>query len=461
MALNLVRDRLGIWIFSDDGAMSATIYALSSGAGRAGVAIVRVSGPLAGDVLEQLSGDAVTGPRLARLCRVRSPKTGVVLDEGLSIWFPGPHSFTGEDIAEFHIHGGPAVIASVLRAIGECGGTRLAEPGEFSKRAFLNDKMDLTAAEGLADLIDAETEAQRRQAQRQASGALGELYESWRARLMRRLAHVEAAIDFPDEELPENILVDAQSDILGLEDDLTQHLDDGNSGERLRSGIEVVILGPPNAGKSSLLNMLAGRDAAIVSETAGTTRDVIEVRLDLSGFPVVLSDTAGLRVSHKRVEAEGIRRARERGGMADIRVIVLDGSNPVMEKDSLYGTADSFTILNKIDIGRYDHAGYESDLGLFPMSVRTGAGVGDFIKALSDAVRIRYSGGNAPVITRARHRESVTECLESLQRAKLAPLPELVAEDLRLAMRSLGRITGSFDVEDLLDIVFRDFCIGK
>jgi tRNA modification GTPase len=441
--------------------MSATIYALSSGAGRAGVAVVRVSGPRAGDVLEELSGDALPAPRIVRLCRVRSPNTEEILDEGLSVWFPAPRSFTGEDIVEFHIHGGLAVVASVLRAIGECGGTRLAEPGEFTKRAFLNDKMDLTVAEGLADLIDAETEAQRRQARRQASGVLGELYGSWRARLMRRLAYVEAAIDFPDEELPESILSDAQSGILGLERELTQHLDDGKLGERLRSGIEVAILGPPNAGKSSLMNALAGRDAAIVSETAGTTRDVIEVRLDLAGFPVVLSDTAGLREVEEGVEAEGIRRARERGRSADIRVVVLDASTGSIVGESLYGAEDSFIILNKIDIGRCDVLPFEGDLGIFRLSVRTGEGIADFILALTEAVRNRYDGGDAPVITRARHREAVAECLESLQRAKTARLPELVAEDLRLGMRALGRITGTFDVEDLLDIVFRDFCIGK
>ena len=393
--------------------MSATIYALSSGAGRAGVAVVRVSGPLASIVLQQLSSDDLLVPRMARLCQVRSVKTGMVLDEGLSIWFPGPRSFTGEDIAEFHIHGGPAVVASILRAIGDFDGTRMAEPGEFSKRAFLNGKMDLTAAEGLTDLIDAETEAQRCQARRQASGALGALYEAWRERLMRRLAYVEAAIDFPDEELPESILVDAQFDILWLEEEIRQHLDDRKLGERLRSGIEVAILGPPNAGKSSLLNVLAGRDAAIVSETAGTTRDVIEVRMDLVGFPVILSDTAGLRESESGVEAEGIRRARERGKSADIRVLVLDGSCPVRINDSLYEAEDSFTILNKIDVGTHDGSVTESDLGLFPMSVRTGEGVGTFISALSEAVRVRYGGGDAPVITRARHRESATECLEA------------------------------------------------
>lgn len=441
--------------------MSGTIYALSSGAGRAGVAVVRVSGPRAGDVLEELSGEALPVPRILRLCRLRMPNTEEIIDEGLSVWFPAPRSFTGEDIVEFHIHGGLAVVASVLRAIGECGGTRLAEPGEFTKRSFLNEKMDLTVAEGLADLIDAETEAQRRQARRQASGVLGELYESWRGRLMRRLAYVEAAIDFPDEELPENILLDAQSDILGLEQEFTQHLDDGKLGERLRSGIEVAILGPPNAGKSSLMNALAGRDAAIVSETAGTTRDVIEVRLDLAGFPVVLSDTAGLREVEEGVEAEGIRRARERGRSADIRVVVLDASTGSIVGDSLYVAEDSFTILNKIDIGRCDVLPVEGDLGIFRLSVRTGEGIEDFILALTKAVRNRYDGGDTPVITRARHREAVAECLESLRRAKTARLPELMAEDLRLGMRALGRITGTFDVEDLLDIVFRDFCIGK
>lgn len=441
--------------------MSATIYALSSGAGRAGLAVIRISGPRAGAVFETLSARALPQARQAVLTRLYSPQSRDVLDEGVALWFPGPASFTGEDTIEFQVHGGVAVVSAVLAAIGACDGTRLAEPGEFTKRAFLNDRMDLTAAEGLADLIDAETEAQRRQAHRQASGALGAVYEAWRERLMRRLAHVEAAIDFPDEDLPETLIEEADSDILLLEQEITQHIEDGGVGERLRNGIEVAILGPPNAGKSSLLNALAGREAAIVSETAGTTRDVVEVRMNLSGFPVTLSDTAGIREAREEIEAEGIRRARDRGASADIKVLVFDGSSHDFGDESAYGVENAFTVVNKIDLAETRRDVPRGDLGVFPLSVRTRQGVDGFVAALTNAVGHRFDGGDAPLITRARHREAVEECLVALRRAKTAPLPELVAEDLRLAMRALGRITGAFDVEDLLDIVFRDFCIGK
>ncbi len=278
---------------------------------------------------------------------------------------------------------------------------------------------------------------------------------------MTGLAHVGGAIDFPDEDLPETLLEDVKPDILGLKDEIIQHLDDSAIGERLRSGIEVAIVGPPNAGKSSLLNELAGRDAAIVSEVAGTTRDVVEVRMDLAGLPVTLSDTAGLRDASEDIEAEGIRRARERLACADVRVIVFDAEDPPVEGWEAFATSDSITVLNKID--RVDDAPQVpvGDLGQFEMSLRTGAGLGAFVEALTSVVQARFDGGAAPVITRVRHREAVAECLAALDRSLAAPLPELMAEDLRLAMRTLGRITGQVDVEDLLDIVFRDFCIGK
>ncbi len=441
--------------------MSDTIYALSSGAGRAGLAVIRLSGPSGADVVRKLTGMELPPPRCAERRTFRLSDGDGALDEGLLLWFPGPRSFTGEDVAEFHVHGGSAVIAAMLAALSACVGTRVAEPGEFTKRAFLNGKLDLTAAEGVADLIEAETEAQRRQAQRQAAGALGAVYEAWRHRLMTRLAHVEGAIDFPDEDLPETILDNVKSDMLGLKEEIIQHLDDSAIGERLRTGIEVAIVGPPNAGKSSLLNALAGRDAAIVSEVAGTTRDVVEVRMDLAGLPVTLSDTAGLRDVSEDIEAEGIRRARERLAGADIRVIVFDAEDPPVEGGEAFATSDSIAVLNKMD--RVDDAPQVlvGDLGQFEMSLRTGAGLGAFVEALTSVVQARFDGGAAPVITRVRHREAVAECLAALERSLAAPLPELMAEDLRLAMRTLGRITGRVDVEDLLDIVFRDFCIGK
>ena len=441
--------------------MCDTIYALSSGAGRAGLAVIRLSGPSGAEVVQKLTGRELPPPRCAERRTFRLSDGDSTLDEGLLLWFPGPRSFTGEDVAEFHVHGGPAVVAAMLAALSACVGTRVAEPGEFTKRAFLNGKLDLTAAEGVVDLIEAETEAQRRQAQRQAAGELGAVYEAWRRRLMTGLAHVEGAIDFPDEDLPETLLEDVKHDILGLKDEIIQHLDDSAIGERLRSGIEVAIVGPPNAGKSSLLNELAGRDAAIVSEVAGTTRDVVEVRMDLAGLPVTLSDTAGLRDASEDIEAEGIRRARERLVRADVRVIVFDAEDPPVEGWEAFVTRDTITVLNKID--RVDDAPQVpvGDLGQFEMSLRTGAGLGSFVEALTSVVQARFDGGAAPVITRVRHREAVAECLAALDRSLAAPLPELMAEDLRLALRTLGRITGQVDVEDLLDIVFRDFCIGK
>ena len=270
---------------------------------------------------------------------------------GLRFGFQDRGSFTGEDVVELHIHGGVAVVTAVLGAIGELPGTRMAEPGEFTRRSFMNDKMDLTGAEGLADLINAETEGQRRQALRQASGALGAVYEAWRTRLMRALAHAEAVIDFPDEELPEDAFNAMTHEISMLERELSQHIDDNRNGERLRAGLDIAIVGPPNAGKSSLLNMLAGRDAAIVSETAGTTRDVIEVRMDLGGIAATLSDTAGIRAADEAVEAEGVRRARQRALEADLRIVVFDGSGELAEADDAYTATQTITVLNKSDQG--------------------------------------------------------------------------------------------------------------
>jgi tRNA modification GTPase len=441
--------------------MAETIYALSSAAGKAGVAVIRISGAAAADVCRQLTGRELPAPRSAVRRQVRSPFSDDVLDEGLVLWFPGPSSFTGEDVVELHIHGGLATVTAVLEAVGEMPGTRVAEPGEFTRRAFLNEKLDLTAAEGLADLIDAETEAQRRQAILQSSGALGRLYESWRDRLMGALAHVEAAIDFPEEGLPESVLAGVQSQILGVLKSITQHVEDRSVGEQLRRGIRVAIVGPPNAGKSSLLNALAGRDAAIVSEMAGTTRDVVEVRMDLAGFPVILSDTAGLREAADQVEVEGVRRARATAGEADVVIAVVDGSQPLEEVEEIYRSAVTLTVVNKLDLGVVEGGVPVGGLGLAQVSVRTGKGVDGLLERLSEIVTERWAGDRGAVITRARHREAVQECQAALVRAQTAVLPELLAEDLRLAMQSLGRITGSYDVEDLLDIVFRDFCIGK
>lgn len=441
--------------------MSDTIYALSTGTGRAGLAVIRLSGSTAADAVCSLTRRELPVARTATRRRFLTKDGSDVIDEGLLLWFPGPNSFTGEDVAEFHVHGGTAVIDTILSALGDCLGTRLADPGEFTKRAFLNNKMDLTAAEGLADLIDAETASQRRQALRQSEGALGEVYEAWRQRLITCLAHIEAAIDFPEEDLSLSLIFEDRTKILRLIEDITQYIDDSKVGERLRNGIEVAIVGPPNSGKSSLLNVLAGREAAIVSEIAGTTRDVIEVRMDLGGFPVTLSDTAGIREASNEIEAEGIRRGYKRSEQADIRVIVFDAGDPSYLSDKFFELERAFTILNKMDMVDVARPVPVGELGVFEMSLRTGIGLDSFVSELAAVVSKRFDSGAAPLITRARHREAAVACLVALRRALETSMPELIAEDLRLAMRAIGRVTGSVDVEDLLDIVFQDFCIGK
>lgn len=445
--------------------MAETIYALASGAGRAGVAVIRLSGPAAVAAVGALGGGPAAARQLRRV-RLTDPDDGSPLDDGLAVIFPAPRSYTGEDVAELHIHGGPAVVAAVLDALGRRPGLRLAEPGEFTRRAVLAGKLDLTAAEGLLDLIEADTDAQRRQALRQAAGALGRLYEAWRGRLIAALAHLEAAIDFPDEALPDDLTAEIAANLSRLRAEIGRHLDDGRRGERLRQGLQIAILGPPNAGKSSLLNLLSRRDAAIVAASVGTTRDVIEVQMDLFGYPVLLADTAGMRRATDEIEVEGVRRARHWAGTADLKIVVLSADRPdeaASVADLIDG--DAAVALNKTDLGGPGWmAGWTpvgAALGVFPLSVKTGDGVEAFLAALGAAVRARIGLAAAPLVTRARHREALLDCHAALVRAEAAALPELAAEDLRLAARALGRITGAVDVEDLLDVIFRDFCIGK
>jgi tRNA modification GTPase len=385
------------------------------------------------------------------------PATGERLDDGLVLWFPAPRSSTGEDVAEFHVHGSRAVLAAVIQALVGLG-LRFAEPGEFTRRAFLNGKLDLLQAEAIADLAAAETEAQRRQALRQLDGELGGLYRGWSDRLTRILAHLEAAIDFPDEELPSGIEDHILGETEGLLAEIEHHLSDGHRGERLRDGIMVAIIGPPNAGKSSLLNRIARRDAVITSPVAGTTRDIVEVAVDLEGYPIVLADTAGLRDSEDIVEQEGLRRALRRAGEAEIRLFVFDAGRPAEACGArAWPGPDTILVANKIDLvhGCSDHP-----TSARPISALTGKGIDTLLSALGERVRETYRI-ETPILTRARHRQALEEAALSLRRALGAALPELRAEDLRLALRSLGRITGAVDVEDLLDVIFRDFCIGK
>jgi tRNA modification GTPase len=441
-----------------------TIFALSSGRPPVAVAVIRVSGPRARAALETLAG-RVPEPRRARLTRLRDRPGGDVLDEALTLWFPAPNSETGEDVAELQVHGGQAVIASVLNALGRIEGLRPAEPGEFTRRAFENGRLDLTAVDGLADLIFAETEAQRRQAYRQLAGTLGQRVENWRSRLIEAQALVEAGIDFSDQgDVPDKLLAPALVAARSLREEIAAALADDKRGERLRDGLVVAIAGPPNAGKSSLLNRLARRDVAIVTPYAGTTRDVIEVHLDLEGYPVTLLDTAGIRDTQDPVEIEGVRRARARAAAADLVLWVTDATADLVGRDPGGGTASSWQVRNKIDLAGRDLKPSPCTSGeAFPISALTGAGLAELIAGLTRFAGAALAGAEASLVTRERHRGALRKVVEALDRAlgEGAGREDIVAEELRLAARGLGRITGRVDVEDILDVIFRDFCIGK
>jgi tRNA modification GTPase len=439
-----------------------TIFALSSGRPPVAIAVVRVSGPRARTALETLAG-RVPEPRRARFARLRDRPGGDVLDEAVTLWFPGPNSETGEDVAEFQVHGGRAVIAAVIGALGRIDGLRPAEPGEFTRRAFENGRLDLTAVEGLADLIYAETEAQRRQAYRQLAGILGQRAETWRGRLIDAQALVEAGIDFSDEaDVPEKLLEPALATARALRDEVAAALADENRGERLREGLVVAIAGPPNAGKSSLMNRLAQRDVAIVTPHAGTTRDVIEVHLDLGGYPVTLLDTAGIRETQDPVEVEGVRRARARAQAADLVLWVTDATTDAGDIGQA-GGAEVWQVRNKIDLLGADPVPSQTGRTL-AVSALTGAGLPELIAAFARHAEAALAGAETSLVTRERHRVALRKVVEALDRA-LAEGPagreDIVAEELRLAGRELGRLTGRVDVEDVLDVIFRDFCIGK
>jgi tRNA modification GTPase len=440
-----------------------TIFALSSGRPPSALAVVRVSGPRASEALTALGGK-VPEPRRASLRKLRRPGTRDLLDEALVIWFPAPNTETAEDMAELHLHGGRAVVAAVLAELGKLPGFRPAEAGEFTRRAFAAGRLDLTAVEGLADLVSAETEAQRAQAMRQFSGALGTRAETWRRRLIGALALIEARIDFSDEaDVPEDLVSPALHAARELIEEIEQTLHDRHRGERLREGLVVAIAGPPNAGKSSLLNRLARREAAIVSPYAGTTRDVIEVHLDLGGYPVTLLDTAGIRESDDPVEQEGVRRARARSQAADLVLWVVDAtkgreSDPPQVTES----KNQWIVRNKIDLGA---AAVQHDFDpidrAFEISAIIGTGLDRLIAALAAFAAQCFADGESVIVTRERHRIALQQTVESLRRALDAGAEELIAEELRLAARALGQLTGRVDVEDVLDVVFRDFCIGK
>ena len=451
-------------------ASRTTIFALSSGRPPAAIAVVRISGPHAGAALEALTG-RVPEPRKAALARVRDAE-GDVIDEALALWFPAPHSETGEDVAELQLHGGSAVIAGVLDALSRIDGCRPAEAGEFTRRAFENGRLDLTAVEGLADLIVAETPAQRRLAYRQLKGLIGDRADAWRRRLIEALALVEARIDFSDEsDVPEDLLTPALHAAQQLRSEIAGVLADGRRGERLRDGLVVAIAGPPNAGKSTLLNRLARREVAIVSPHAGTTRDVIEVHLDLDGYPVTLLDTAGIRDSAEPVEQEGVRRARERAAAADLVLWVTEssaGERTAASMDGNFAHSEVWQVKNKIDLAGSGSVGGTSPKSenkfTLSISAMTGVGMDALVAALSDFAKTYFVATESAVVTRARHRRALEDTVGALDRALVedhSGREELIAEELRAAATTLGRLTGRVDVEDILDVIFRDFCIGK
>ena len=435
-----------------------TIFAVASGAGHAAIAVMRISGKECRRVLAALCGQVPPARRMS-LRRLGD------LDQAMVVWLPGPGSYTGEDSAELYLHGGRAVLTGVADALVALG-ARPAEPGEFTRRAFLNGRMDLTEAEAVHDLIAAETDAQRRQALRQLDGALGELYRGWSDRLLVLLAEQEALIDFPDEDLPPEVEARVQAELEALRGDVAAHLDDDRRGERLREGLVFAITGTPNVGKSSLINALAGRDVAIVSATPGTTRDALETRVVLGGVPVTLVDTAGLRDAVDEIEAEGVRRARARAEAADVVIVVAAvraGTSclPRNDVDAVAkprhddGGSNCIRIVNKIDLGGCVPP------GTIGVSALTGEGLEALRARLAGTARALTESSGPPPLTQARHRAALQEAAARLAGAAIADLAELRAEDLRLALRALGRITGSVGVEDILDTLFARFCIGK
>ncbi|RVU36243.1 tRNA uridine-5-carboxymethylaminomethyl(34) synthesis GTPase MnmE [Hwanghaeella grinnelliae] len=439
-----------------------TIYALSTPAGRGGVAVVRVSGPDAKMSLPVLGISDVPKPRVATRAALKRAADDTPIDDALVLSFPGPASFTGEDVIEFHLHGGMAIIDAVQAILGDCPGFRLAQAGEFTRRAFWNGKIDLVEAEGLVDLIEAETEAQRIQALRQLKGSLSALYNGWQKQLADQLALVELGLDFSDEGDVEE--ADSGLDRQMMEtilQEMQTHLNDGRRGEIVRNGIKVAIVGAPNVGKSSLLNALAGRDAAIVSDVAGTTRDRVDVHLNLGGQALVLTDTAGLRDSEDVIEQEGIRRSLSAASEADIVLLMGEyGSDDGIPAIDTAG-AEPIVVWNKADLSPVQTSGGSCSRPGISISARTGDGISALEEALTNLVRSLALQSEAPALTRARHREAVHSAVARMEEAMREPDAVLLAEHLRSAVAALGRIIGKVDVEDLLDRIFRDFCIGK
>lgn len=437
-----------------------TIFALSSGSGKAGVSIFRVSGPKTQEIVKAITGMERARPRYMHL-KTFKDKNGRPIDKGLVVAFQGPKSFTGEDFAEFHSHGSQAVIEAMSQAFVDAG-ARQAEPGEFTRRAFDNGKMDLTEAEGLADLIDAETEGQREQAFRQMDGGLRQIYETWRQGLIDALAAIEGDIDFPDEQdVPDDLSHAAYEPITNVLMDMKRLLDDSGRARSIRRGIHIAIIGPPNAGKSTLLNRLAGREAAIVSNVAGTTRDVIDVQMSVAGLPVTFSDTAGLRETDNEIEAEGVRRAMLSSQQADMRIGVISKDEGGMDEIAPVLQKDDIIVLNKADLGLNNMK--TGDLNIIPVSALSGFGFETFYDHLAERIKLKFGGRENAGLTRARHRDCIEKAVEALNMARvsLKAAPELAGDDVRSALHAIKELAGEADIEAVLGAIFSRFCIGK
>jgi tRNA modification GTPase len=442
-----------------------TIYALSTGPGISGIAIVRVSGDETKKVIQLLTNKMIPPPRIASLRKINKINTFDLIDEGIVLWFPGPESYTGEDMAEFHIHGSKAVISALHQSISQVENCRLAEPGEFTKLAFQNGKINLLKAESIADLISAETEIQRQQAIKIMNGKSANKFNNLREKLLKILSHVEAKIDFPDEDLPEDILKNIKKISSEVILNIKKILNDQKVGERIREGFKIAIIGPTNAGKSSLLNHLSNRDAAIVSEIAGTTRDVIETHLNIDGYPVVVSDTAGIRDSKNEIEKKGIKLALDKAENADLKLIVIDAKN-IDFKGVLKELMDENAILviNKSDLLKEDLNSEIKNFEHVLISVKNNLNLEDLIFKIKNKLKNKFITSEDILITRERHRQNLQQSLNYLKNFEEKNEAEdfdKAAEDLRLATRHLGMIVGKVEVEEILGAIFNDFCIGK
>jgi tRNA modification GTPase len=442
-----------------------TIYALSTGPGISGIAVIRISGPETSKVIEILTNKKLPKPRIASLRKINKINTSELIDEGLILWFPGPESYTGEDMAEIQVHGSKSVIDALHSSISKIDNCRLAEPGEFTKLAFQNGKINLLKAESIADLISSETEIQRQQAIKIMDGKSADQFNFLREKLLKILSYVEAKIDFPDEDLPNDILDEIKNNSNDVIKKIEKILNDQKVGERIREGFKIAILGPTNAGKSSLINHLSNRDVAIVSEVAGTTRDVIETHLNIDGYPVIISDTAGIRESKDEIEKKGIKLSLNRAEEADLKLVVVDAKSPDFT-DVLKGLLDENAILviNKSDLLEKEIDSEIKNINHVLISIKDNKNIDELISKIKNNLKNKFITSDDILITRERHRQHLEQCLDHLNnfnKKKEIEDFDKAAEDLRLATRHLGMIVGKVDVEEILGSIFNDFCIGK